>query len=412
MYARARHPGGHAGPRAMTPTGPMLRITKQGPSGLSSALKARPGPRSTGTSHEPPPPSAALRCHRTGCAPPWPPGTSRPAAPWPDSPRWPPSPKSPASRPPSWPRPVSSSTPPLAAPPSTPSPTRPARTTPDRSRIRVGCAARHLPGPDRARPRPHQCRPARRRRPAHPGPVRPGARRHRRGRPRHTIAARTDLPEAVSALTDALAAPREIAGLLLDAALDPRTRVSALGAQQFLSQFAADPTTGVVDSPDQAWVNPRDLAASRTVPPPGRSATASPDRCGPSAPPLRSSPQPPPPCTPHPGPHRRTPSCQNCPAPSHALTAHCAVSATPGSLHPARLRGGVPSGYHPASGEDVAQRLGFEPADPPGAHPQPAAIDPVHSGDRRDPRLEPLPNPRRWVSQARPVDRAGHPWRT
>ena len=70
MYARARHPGGHAGPRAMTPAGPMLRITKQGPSGLSSALKARPGPRSTGTSHEPPPPSAALRCHRTGCAPP------------------------------------------------------------------------------------------------------------------------------------------------------------------------------------------------------------------------------------------------------------------------------------------------------------------------------------------------------
>lgn len=83
-----------------------------------------------------------------------------------------------------------------------------------------------------------------------------------------TIAERTDLAATARTLTGALDSPHQTSLLLHDAALDPRTRVSARGAQQLLSHLAAAPDAGVAASPQDSWVDPRDLTARRDITPP------------------------------------------------------------------------------------------------------------------------------------------------
>ncbi|KGN41009.1 hypothetical protein [Knoellia aerolata] len=83
-----------------------------------------------------------------------------------------------------------------------------------------------------------------------------------------TIAARTDLTAAARTLTGALESPHQSSLLLLDAALDPRTRVNARGAHHLLTRLVAVPGAGVLASPLDAWVDPADLTACRDVAPP------------------------------------------------------------------------------------------------------------------------------------------------
>lgn len=80
-----------------------------------------------------------------------------------------------------------------------------------------------------------------------------------------TIAARVDLTATTRTLIGALGSPHQISLLMLDAALDPRTRVSARAAQRLLSQLAAAPDSRVIASLHDSWVDPRDLAAGRDV---------------------------------------------------------------------------------------------------------------------------------------------------
>lgn len=81
-----------------------------------------------------------------------------------------------------------------------------------------------------------------------------------------TIATRVDLGHTVSTLAGAIDAPHQASLLLLDAALDPRNRVNATAAQHLISQLAT--TAGGVTSPQDSWIDPRDLAAGRDIPPP------------------------------------------------------------------------------------------------------------------------------------------------
>ena len=83
-----------------------------------------------------------------------------------------------------------------------------------------------------------------------------------------TIAERTDLAATARTLTGALDSLHQPSPLLHDATLDPRTRDSARGAQQLLSHLAAVPDAGVTASPQDSWVNPRDLTARRDITPP------------------------------------------------------------------------------------------------------------------------------------------------
>lgn len=81
-----------------------------------------------------------------------------------------------------------------------------------------------------------------------------------------TIAGRVDLARTVSTLAGVMDAPHHASLLLFDAALDPRSRVDANAAQHLISQLS-DPT-GEVTSPDDCWIDPRDLAARRDITPP------------------------------------------------------------------------------------------------------------------------------------------------
>ena len=81
-----------------------------------------------------------------------------------------------------------------------------------------------------------------------------------------TIAARVDLGRAVSVLAEAMDAPHQASLLLLDAALDPRSRVDANAAQQLISRLSD--AAGEVTSPDDCWIDPRDLVANRDITPP------------------------------------------------------------------------------------------------------------------------------------------------
>lgn len=81
-----------------------------------------------------------------------------------------------------------------------------------------------------------------------------------------TIASRVDLGHTVSPLADATDAPHQASLFLLDAALDPRSRVNANAAQHLISQLAT--TTGEPNSPQDSWIDPRDLVARRDTTPP------------------------------------------------------------------------------------------------------------------------------------------------
>jgi hypothetical protein len=81
-----------------------------------------------------------------------------------------------------------------------------------------------------------------------------------------TIAGRVDLGRTVSTLAEAMDAPHQASLLLLDAALDPRNRVDANAAQHLISQLSD--AAGEVTSPDDCWIDPRDLAANRDITPP------------------------------------------------------------------------------------------------------------------------------------------------
>ena len=81
-----------------------------------------------------------------------------------------------------------------------------------------------------------------------------------------TIALRVDLGRTVSTLAGAMDAPHQASLLLLDAALDPRSRIDPNAAQHLISQRAA--AAGKVTSSDHCWIDPRDLAAHRDISPP------------------------------------------------------------------------------------------------------------------------------------------------
>ena len=81
-----------------------------------------------------------------------------------------------------------------------------------------------------------------------------------------TIAGRVDLGRTVSVLAGAMDAPHQASLLLLDAALDPRSRVDANAAQHLISRLYD--AAGEVASPDDCWIDPRDLAANRDITPP------------------------------------------------------------------------------------------------------------------------------------------------
>ena len=69
----------------------------------------------------------------------------------------------------------------------------------------------------------------------------------------------SDVPRT---LVRALATHPDAAQILLDAALDPRTRVDARAAQRVITGLAKSPQTS---SPDEPWVSPRDIAIGRDV---------------------------------------------------------------------------------------------------------------------------------------------------
>lgn len=81
-----------------------------------------------------------------------------------------------------------------------------------------------------------------------------------------TIAERVDLGRTVSVLAGAVDAPHQASLLLLDAALDPRSRVDANAAQHLISRLAE--AAGDLSSPQDCWISPRDLAANRDITPP------------------------------------------------------------------------------------------------------------------------------------------------
>ena len=81
-----------------------------------------------------------------------------------------------------------------------------------------------------------------------------------------TIAGRVDLGRTVSVLAGAMDAPHQASLLLLDAALDPRSRVDANGAQHLISRLPDD--AGEVASPDDCWIDPRELVAGHDITPP------------------------------------------------------------------------------------------------------------------------------------------------
>ena len=80
-----------------------------------------------------------------------------------------------------------------------------------------------------------------------------------------TIAARADLGRVVSVLAGAMDAPHQTSLLLLDAALDPRSRVDANAAQHLISRLydLADEL-----APEDCWIDPRDLVTHRDITPP------------------------------------------------------------------------------------------------------------------------------------------------
>ena len=82
-----------------------------------------------------------------------------------------------------------------------------------------------------------------------------------------TIAARVDLGCTVSVLAGAMDAPHQASLLLMDAALDPRSRVDANAAPApHLPALRRPPASS--PAPKTAGSNPRDLAASRDITPP------------------------------------------------------------------------------------------------------------------------------------------------
>ena len=81
-----------------------------------------------------------------------------------------------------------------------------------------------------------------------------------------TIAGRVDLGRTLSTLAGAMDSPHQVSLLLLDAALDPRSRVDANAAQYLISQLSD--AAGEVASPRDCWIDPRDLAARRDITPP------------------------------------------------------------------------------------------------------------------------------------------------
>ena len=81
-----------------------------------------------------------------------------------------------------------------------------------------------------------------------------------------TIAGRVDLGRTVSVLAGAMDAPHQASLLLLDAALDPRSRVDANAAQHLISRLYD--AAGEVASPEDCWIDPRDLVANRDITPP------------------------------------------------------------------------------------------------------------------------------------------------
>lgn len=80
------------------------------------------------------------------------------------------------------------------------------------------------------------------------------------------IAGRVDLSRTTSVLAGAMDAPHQASLLLLDAALDPRSRVDANAAQHLISRLYA--AAGEAASPEDCWIDPRDLAANRDITPP------------------------------------------------------------------------------------------------------------------------------------------------
>jgi len=83
-----------------------------------------------------------------------------------------------------------------------------------------------------------------------------------------TIAARVDLTPTARTLVGTLASPHQVSLLLLDAALDPRIRVNAKAAQPLIGQLATTPESSVLASPQESWIDPRDLSAGRDIAPP------------------------------------------------------------------------------------------------------------------------------------------------
>ena len=69
----------------------------------------------------------------------------------------------------------------------------------------------------------------------------------------------SDVPRT---LVRALATHQDASQILLDAALDPRTRVDARAAQRVITGLANSPQTS---SPHEPWVSPRDIAIGRDV---------------------------------------------------------------------------------------------------------------------------------------------------
>lgn len=81
-----------------------------------------------------------------------------------------------------------------------------------------------------------------------------------------TIAGRVDLGRTVSTIAGGMDAPHQASLLLLDAVLDPRGRVDANAAQHLISRLYD--AAGEIASPEDCWIDPRDLAANRDITPP------------------------------------------------------------------------------------------------------------------------------------------------
>ena len=86
-----------------------------------------------------------------------------------------------------------------------------------------------------------------------------------------TLTERVRSSDVPGTLVRALATHTDAARILLDAALDPRTRLDARAAQRVITGLATSPQTS---SPHEPWVSPRDIAIGRGVPipPPVRGA--------------------------------------------------------------------------------------------------------------------------------------------